>query len=154
MSKWALGKMVYSIFHIGQANGNCELPKKGKRDYLSVYLKPEAFKHICYAQRWHKGKYTKFGTCLGVSRQYATGIAKGKFSCSDWIIPLIVLLARGRTEGCWCHMFCIRVKASGINSNHPMFNEAKYQGQVPYEKYSLSGEFRQQQYEAEIKGKK
>jgi hypothetical protein len=49
---------------------------------------------------------------------------------------------------CWCSLFEMTCQREA-NPNHPIFNIAKYNGEVPYVKYSDAAELRSRDYETE-----
>jgi len=124
-----------------------------RRDVLAVYLKKDVFKNICSMQGWlDRGKYSRFAEYLDCTRQFAAGLARGVFSCENFI-PLINILAQGRVDGNWSVLYEVKIKYCGIDSNHPAFNELKYRGVKPYEKYSPLADFRGGDYPIERREK-
>lgn len=134
-------KMVNGILQNKRGNGKRHLSKD--RNVFGLYLKKETWKYICKLQGWKKGKYTKFAKCLNCTRQYAAGLAQGRFSFDNpTFLANTILLAQGRLDGEWTHLVEFRIKVRDVDPNHPMFNIAKYNGQIPYTEYSLSADFR------------
>ena len=144
--------LLSAIYQDVMKRGKCHLPDFSAKGIFGLYLKITTWGDICRMQGWRKGQYSRYAEYLGCTRQYAAGLAQGKFSFENTdFYARTVLLCQGRLDGHYCHLFEFRFKVKNIDPNHPMFNYAKYNGMIPYGKHSLAVEFRRQQYDAEKK---
>ncbi len=143
--------MLSRFFHKAKRVVKRDFPNSKKEEYRSFYLKKEVWQAIRKSKGWpERGSATRLAEQLHITRQYAAMILSGAAGCSAFLMLKIKRFV-GIPEGqCWCFMFDdIRVK--GVDDNHPIFNQLKYGGEVPYGRYSLSGEFRKKEYHAETK---
>jgi hypothetical protein len=143
--------MLNSIFQKVRGFGRHSFTNCKKEEYRSFYLKRDIWESIRKSKGWkQRGAATRLSEQLHITRQYAAMILSGTVGCSAFVMLKIKKFV-GIPEGqCWCFMFDeIRVK--DVDTNHPIFNEMKYMGEVPYEKYSPSAEFRKGSYKAETK---
>jgi hypothetical protein len=121
-----------------------------KEDYKSFYLKKKTWEAICSSRGWHgRGSITRFAEEIGVTRQYASGLVSGACGCSSNVMRKIIGLL-GINKGCWCHLF-EKNSTHGMHPNHPIVNQAKFMGEVPYQLYSPSAGLRSADYETEEK---
>lgn len=121
-----------------------------KEEYKSFYLKKAVWEAIRIARNWQgRGSISRFAEELEITRQYAHLIVSGKAGCSSFVMRKIKRLL-GINGSCWCHMF-EENRADNVNPNHPIFNQAKYNGEIPYIRYSPSAELRAKDYETEHK---
>jgi hypothetical protein len=144
-------RMLNHFFHKDKRIDKRYFPSSKKEEYRSFYLKKEVWQAIRKSKGWpERGSATRLAEQLHVTRQYAAMILSGTVGCSAFLMLKIKKFV-GIPEGqCWCFMFDdIRIR--DVDSNHPIFNELKYMGEVPYDKYSLSGHFRKNSYHAEVK---
>jgi len=128
-----------------------DFPKSKKEEYRSFFLKKEVWEHIRKSKGWKvRGAATRLSEQLNVTRQYAAMILSGTVGCSSFMMLKLKRFVGIPQGQCWCFMFD-DIKVKDCDSNHPVFNELKYMGEVPYEKYSPAGEFRKKSYQVEIK---
>lgn len=124
-----------------------------KVNYNHFYLVPEKWEAIRKSRGWAKrGAASRLAENLNprCTRQFTAMVINETCGCSSSFMAAYVDLV-GIPEGqCWCHLFRRR-RTKNIDTNHPIFNQLKYDGEIPYEKYSLSGEFRKGSYGAETK---
>ena len=114
-------------------------------------MKKKTWEAICAIRGWQgKGSAARFAEEINITRQYAYGIINGTFGCSSNVMRKIIDLV-GIKESCWCHMFD-KFNLKGIDPNHPIYNQAKFNGEVPYDPLSLSADLRAQDYKTETRG--
>lgn len=122
--------------------------KSHREDYRSFYLKKTTWEAIKISRGWPSyGAISRFAEEIRITRQYAADIVSCNCGCSSNVIRRIVDML-GIKEGCWCHLFD-RTNMREVDPNHPIFNQMKYNGEIPYEKYSPSAEARSRDYSVE-----
>jgi hypothetical protein len=129
-----------------------------KEDYKSFYLRKSTWEAIRTSRGWYgRGATVRFAEALGVTRQYAWDIITQRCGCSSNVMrKIIALLGMDRPiviKGqdhyqCWCVLFEM-VCQREANPNHPIYNQMKYAGEVPYSKYSESANLRKRDYDTE-----
>ena len=121
-----------------------------KEDYRSFYMKKRTWNAIKDSRGWSgRGEISRFAESINITRQYAAGIVNGSLGCSTNVMRKIIDLL-GIYHGCWCQLFD-RQNLNGVDYNHPRYNQAKYEGEVPYKEDSLSAEFRRVDYKTETR---
>lgn len=139
----------------GQKNrmfGKRNLPKLGRYgEYCHFFLRKDAWLAIRRLKNWpERGSKTRFAEALGICREYARLIVDQLVGCSAEVMYRIIRLVGYRENDCWCHLFTDRT-GDPLPSNHPIYSDAKYDGVLPYEKYSSSAELRKGDYNVETK---
>jgi plasmid maintenance system antidote protein VapI len=143
--------MLKGIFHLAKKTANNKLPS-GREEYRSFFIKKSAWEAIRALKGWHKrGSISRFAEELGITRQYASLIVGGKAGCSSFVMRKIKRLV-GINGSCWCHLF-EETRVDDVDLDHPIYNQAKYNGEVPYQRYSSSAELRDKDYKTEIRKK-
>lgn len=84
---------------------------------------------------------------LGITRQYMSMLAKTRVSVTQTVITRLAVLL-GNVKGNWWTHFEI-VPYGVKDENHPVWNQEKYMGQIPYGKFSSSAQFRREEYSIE-----
>ena len=131
--------MFNSLLHFGKKKVKVQLPKE-KYPYYSIYLRKESYEVLKRIHNWKS--YADFGRAIQKTRQMARLIARQEAGCSANMVGTIAeLLGLKKSGSCWCRFFTI-IKEGEYPSRHQKFNELKYRGEFPYEKYSTSAEFR------------
>lgn len=104
-------------------------------EYYNLFLRQEYAEIIRKSKNWHKrGWPAKLATAIRITRPRAYEIVKGEKGCSSNVACRIATFM-GIPEGdCWCFMFDRKV-GTGLNM-------AKFEGEVPYQAYSSTAEFR------------
>ncbi len=121
-----------------------------REEYRSFYLKKSSWQAIQISRGWRKrGAISRFAEEIGITRQYASMIVNGKAGCSSFVMRKIKRLV-GINGSCWCHLF-EESRVDDVDPNHPIYNQAKYNGEVPYQEFSSSAELRNKDYKTEIK---
>lgn len=109
-----------------------------------LVIKKKSLHSIMVAKGWKT--YTQVASALGFTRQYVTMVANGVPVSSEFIIRMALCL--GNQKYNW-HVHYEIAPRGYINENHPTWNEQKYKGQIPYEKYSISADLRKDAYPVE-----
>jgi len=119
-----------------------------KEDYRSFYLKKTTWDAIRISRGWTgKGAASRFSEAIGITRQYGSEIINQRCGCSSNVMRKIIDLL-GIKDGCWCHLFDKNCMVDH-DPNHPIYNEQKYMGEIPYSKYSPSADSRKKEYSVE-----
>jgi hypothetical protein len=136
-------------------------PTRQKEDYKSFYLRKSTWEAIRTSRGWYgRGATVRFAESLGVTRQYAWDLITQRCGCSSNVMrKIIALLGMDRPiiiKGmehyqCWCVLFEMTCQREA-SPNHPIYNLAKYNGEVPYDKYSPAGQARARDYKVETMG--
>lgn len=130
------------------------LPKLGRYgEYCHFYLRKDAWEAIRLLFNWPvRGAKTRFAEALGICREYARLIVDQRVGCSAEAMYRIKNLVKCPEGMCWCHLFTER-SGDPLPPNHPIYSAAKYNGVLPYEKYSSSAELRSRDYPTETRKK-
>lgn len=91
----------------------------------------------------------EFARALQLTRAYVCLLKAKKAKVTDTVITRVATITNNHDRW-WVH-FELEAHQRPLNSNHPMYNNEKYMGRMPYEKYSQSAEFRKNDYDAETK---
>lgn len=134
--------MTNNILQHPIQDGKSYLPNPYPAHKLIITKK--SLKIIMQAKGW--GTYTQVGEALGFTRQYIGMIANGIPVSSEFIVRLA--LALGNAKHNWYNHFQI-VRRGMIHENHPTWNQQKQEGQIPYNRFSVSAELRNMDYAVE-----
>lgn len=93
--------------------------------------------------------YDELGKLVGYTRQHIHRLAKQKSKVSDDTIVRFAALTGSLNDRWWVAFEILPV---GIMkpTNHQSYNSAKFKGEIPYEKYSVSAAFRALDEENEV----
>lgn len=123
-------------------------PTNQREGYRHLYLKRSTWELIQLAHGWSgRGSVKAFADSIGVTRQYASGLVTNSFGCSTNVQVMIKDLLGIKDDECFCHLFSIRRR--NVSANHPIHNQSKYMGEIPYIEDSISAKFRRLDYPAE-----
>lgn len=124
-----------------------------KSCYSHFFLAPENWEAVRKTKGWAKrGAASRLAENLNprCTRQFTAMVINETCGCSSSFMAAYVELV-GIPEGqCWCHLFRRR-KTRHVNTNHPIFNQLKDNGEMPYEKYSVAAISGRHDYETETK---
>lgn len=110
-----------------------------------LIFKKGAVEIIKQAKGWKND--AEMARALGITRQYMSMLHKTRCSVSSTVITRLAILM-GNIEKNWWIWF--QVVPWGVsNLNHPTWNQEKYIGQIPYDKYSSSADLRKRDYPTE-----
>lgn len=120
-----------------------------REDYRSFFLKKSTWDAIRISRGWpERGSISRFAEEIGVTRQYAADLVSCNCGCSSNVMRKIIDLLGIRDGERWCHLFD-KTNMRNVDNNHPIFNQAKYMGEVPYERFSISATLRESDYAVE-----
>jgi transcriptional regulator with XRE-family HTH domain len=106
-----------------------------------LVIKKKSLKSIMEVKGW--STYTQMAEALGFTRQYIAMIANGIPVSAEFITRMA--LALGNKKANWYVHYEIVPRAL-ISENHPTWNKQKHDGQIPYNRFSISAEFRKNDY--------
>ena len=116
---------------------------------LKLVFKKGALALIKRAKGW--GSDSEMARALGVTRQYISMMSKGRVNVSHTVITRLAYQL-GNVNGKWWLHFEIIDRGEVVEQNHPLWNEEKYQGCIPYAFGSVSASLRSKDYEVEKNG--
>ncbi len=103
--------------------------------YYMVQLKSDVFDAICMTHGWDRGKLAKMARELGYTRQFISVCMGGSAGFGGDAIGKIVRDLCSIHDDNWSHLFkIVEVKKKSFQKN----NMLKYNGIIPYDKYSLA----------------
>lgn len=112
-----------------------------------IVFKEGAIDHIIQAKGWKN--YAQMARELGFTRAYISSLRKRKVACTQNVITRVAA-ALNNTQGAWWAYF--EIVPTGIASpDQPIWNQEKYKGIQPYQKYSSSGQLRSKDYDVEYR---
>jgi transcriptional regulator with XRE-family HTH domain len=104
-----------------------------------LFLKPGALDSIRKAKGYKN--WTELADALKITKQYLSNLKTGTVGVSHtFIIRIAVLL--NNLDDKWWTFYEIRPTKRKLSLNSPIFNQEKYDGKLPYAKYSPSGNAR------------
>jgi hypothetical protein len=116
-------------------------------NYRLVLKKGLMKKLIMKSKGWRT--YTEAGKGLGLCRQYCCLLDHQNATATSTVITRIAA-ATGNVDGNWHQFFeIVPWGHKGFDSNHPSFNNEKYEGRIPYRSFSPSAESRRKDYDVE-----
>lgn len=113
---------------------------------LKLVFKKDAMITIKRAKGWHTDR--EMAEALGVTRAYVSMLAARRVSASHNIILRLAYLL-GNIHGNWWVFYEIIDSGEPVDSNHPIWNQEKYEGKIPYTRFSSSAELRNKDYKTE-----
>lgn len=138
--------MLNSICQENIQRGKSYLPNPYPAHKLVIRKK--SLKSIMAVKGWKS--YSQMADALGFTRQYLAMIAGGIPISAEFVTRLAACM--GDTKGNW-HIHYEIAPRGRFHENHPVWNQQKHDGKIPYERLSLSGEFRNNEYYVEKKYK-
>lgn len=109
-----------------------------------LVIRKNTLKMIMSVKGWKT--YTEVASALGFTRQYIAMIANGIPVTSEFITRMA--LALGNNNGNWYSHYEIAPRGE-FDINHPVWNQQKHDGIIPYTRYSSSAELRSKDYSVE-----
>ncbi len=113
---------------------------------LKLVFKPGAVDTIKRSKGWDTD--AEMAQALGITRAYVSMMAKRRVSVSHNIILGLAYLM-GNINGKWWAFYEIIDRGEPVDPDSPLWNEDKYQGRMPYSRYSKSAELRSLDYKVE-----
>ena len=138
-------KLLKYFLQPGRNNVKSILPNPNL-EYRIVFKKG-AVETIKRAKGWKTD--AEMARALGLTRAYISMLVKTRVSVSSTVITRLAA-QMGNTEVNWWVYYDI-VPWGVSDPNHPTFNNEKYKGQIPYDRFSVSEEIRSLDYKAERK---
>lgn len=115
---------------------------------LKLVFKDGAIDLIKKVKGWHTDR--EMAEALGITRAYVSMMSKRRVSVSHNIILRLAYLL-GSIQGKWWIHYDIIDSGEPIDPDHPLWNEEKYQGRIPYNRYSSSADLRNRDYKVETR---
>jgi hypothetical protein len=105
----------------------------------------ERIKHI-------KGWRTdgEMAAALGITRAYVSMMSKRRVSVSHNVILRLAYLLGNLCGNWWVH-YEIVDSGEPVDPNHPLWNHEKYEGRVPYSRFSPNAGIRRKDYRVEVR---
>lgn len=113
---------------------------------VKLVFKEGQIKLIRHIKGWKND--AEMARALGITRAYMSMLAKRRCNVSHTVITRLAYLIGSLNGKWWVHYELIDA-GDPIDPNHPLFNEEKYQGRIPYARHSISADFRSKDYAAE-----
>ncbi len=126
--------------------------RKGKRYLpsptpgLKLVFKAGEVEKIKDLKGWSTDR--EMSEALGITRAYVSMMAARKKSASQNVIMRLAYLL-GNIRGAWWVHFEIIDGGEPVDPNHPLWNDSKYHGEMPYTRYSSSTDLRSRDYRVE-----
>lgn len=126
--------------------------RKGKRylpnpaPNLKLVFKTGEVEKIKDLKGW--GSDREMAEGLGITRAYVSMMANRRVSVSHNVILRLAYLL-GNLQGKWWIHYEIINSGEPVDANHPLWNSAKYHGEIPYNRYSPNAELRSRDYKVE-----
>jgi len=115
---------------------------------LKLVFKEGAVDTIKKAKGWRTD--AEMAAKLGITRAYVSMMSKRRVSVSHNVI-LRLAYVLGNIHGNWWTFYEIVDRGEPIDPNSPLWNEEKYQGRMPYSRFSPMAELRKKDYKVETK---
>jgi hypothetical protein len=91
----------------------------------------------------------EMAAALGITRAYVSMMSKRRVSVSHNVILRLAYLL-GNLRGSWWVHYEIIDSGEPVDPNHPLWNQEKYEGRVPYSRFSSNAEMRKKDYHVEM----
>jgi transcriptional regulator with XRE-family HTH domain len=131
-----------SIFHKSKPR----LPNPAPN--LKLVFKGGAIGQIKEVKGWRTDR--EMAEALGITRAYVSMLAARRVSVSHNVILRLAYLL-GSVSGKWWVHYEIVNSGEPIDPDHPIWNQEKYQGRMPYGRFSSSAELRKKDYKVEVR---
>ena len=128
------------IFHRGKSTLPNPIPG------LKLVFKNGEVDKIKDIKGWRTDR--EMAEALGITRAYVSMLAARRVSVSHNVILRLAYLL-GNLRGNWWIHYEIVNSGEPVDPDHPLWNEEKYQGRIPYSRYSSSAELRSRDYKVE-----
>jgi hypothetical protein len=112
-----------------------------------IIFKKGAIEAIKRVKGWRTD--AEMARALGLTRAYISMLHKTKVGVSSTVITRLAVCL-GNVRGNWWEHY--QIAPWGVTDfNHPIYNEEKYTGRIPYDHFSLSADLRNRDYKTEIR---
>jgi len=132
------------IFQKSHPRGKQHLPNPSPG--LKLVFKKDSVGTIKNVKGWRTDR--EMAEALGVTRAYVSMMAARRVSVSHNIILRLAYLL-GSIRGNWWVFYEIIDSGEPIDRDHPLWNNEKYEGRIPYSRYSSSADVRAADYKVE-----
>jgi plasmid maintenance system antidote protein VapI len=113
-----------------------------------IFLRPGALEAVIKAKGIRS--YTELAEQLKITKQYLSNLKQGKVGVSHvFIVRMAVLL--NNTKQAWWSLYEIRPSTRNMGNNTQQMSKMKYEGQIPYQKYSPVGKLREKDLPVEYR---
>ena len=126
------------------SKGKKQLPNPAPN--LKLVFKKGAVDLIKGVKGWRTDR--EMAEALGLTRAYISMMASRRVSASHNVILRLAYLLGSINDKWWVHYEIINAGES-VDPNHPLWNEEKYAGRIPYARYSKSAQLRKRDYRVE-----
>lgn len=113
---------------------------------LKLVFKVKAVEVIKAAKGWRTD--AEMAQALGITRAYVSMMAKRRVSVSHNVILRLSYLM-GNVQAKWWIFYEIIDAGEPVAKNHPLWNMEKYEGRIPYMRFSPMADIRRQDYPLE-----
>lgn len=115
---------------------------------LKLVFKSGEVERIKDIKGWQTDR--EMAEALGITRAYISMMAARRVSVSHNVILRLAYLL-GNLRGKWWVHYEIINSGESVDMNHPLWNEEKYQGRIPYNRFSSNAELRKKDYKTEVR---
>lgn len=115
---------------------------------LKLVFKKRAIEDIKRVKGWKDDK--EMAQALGFTRAYISMLSKGRVEATVEVIKRLAYVLGGLTGKWWVHYEIID-SGEPVDPDHPLWNQAKLEGQILYNRYSSSAELRSRDYRTETR---
>lgn len=114
-----------------------------------IIFREGAIQTIMRAKGWKN--QSQMAAALGITKAYLTMLNHTKAQVTSNVITRVATITGNVNENWW--IFYDIVPRGLPDPNHPVWNQEKAAGRIPYDKYSISAELRKQDYAVEQVGR-
>jgi transcriptional regulator with XRE-family HTH domain len=115
---------------------------------LKLVFKEGSVEVIKKAKGWRTDM--EMAQALGVTRAYVSMLVKRRVTVSHNVLLRLAYLL-GSINGKWWVHYEIIDAGEPIDQDHPLWNMEKYEGRMPYNRFSSSAELRKKDYKVEVR---
>ena len=110
-----------------------------------IIFKKGAVETIKRAKGWESD--AEMARALGLTRAYITMLRRVKVSVTATVITRLAIQMGNIEKNWWIYYDIMPWGVEDVN--HPIWNQEKYMGRIPYARHSLMAELRSKDYETE-----
>jgi transcriptional regulator with XRE-family HTH domain len=138
-----MGKTLNRILQMAHINVKRDLTVSSP--HLKLVFKEGSVALIKKAKGWKND--AEMARALGITRAYISMLKSRRVSVSHNVMLRIAYLMNNFDK--WWHFYEVVDCGDIVAANHPIWNMEKYGGTMPYNKSSISADFRRKDYGAE-----
>lgn len=113
----------------------------------AIIFRDGALENIKKTKGWKSD--SEMAKNLGLTKQYISNLRHRRSPCTHTVVTRIAAIT-GNIQDNW-HVFYELKPIGFIRTNECQYNQEKYLGQIPYEKYSPMAELRKADHAVEVK---